>query len=166
MAREVMSDMRRVPGLSSWLFLGTLVWIGCGEGGSSRLPPSGFKAEFGKHNLPTEMVANQTLSVEVTVRNVSPNTWPSKANPRGMNVVHLSYHWLDRKRQPVVYDGLRTQLPGDLKPGESVTLKVAIRSPDKPGEYVLQMTLVQEGVAWFSDQGGGQISLPVSVVKQ
>jgi hypothetical protein len=83
-----------------------------------------------------------------------------------MNAVHLSYHWLDRKRQPVVYDGLRTQLPGDLKPGESVTLKVAIRSPDKPGEYVLQMTLVQEGVAWFSDQGGGQISLPVSVVKQ
>jgi hypothetical protein len=83
-----------------------------------------------------------------------------------MNAVHLSYHWLDQKRQPVVYDGLRTQLPSDLNPGESLTLKAAIQAPDKAGEYVLHMTLVQEGVAWFSDRGGGQVSLPVSVVKR
>lgn len=158
--------MRRVPRLSSWLLWGALMLSGCGGGSSPMLPPTGFKAEFGSHNIPTEMVAGQTLSVDVTVKNASPNTWPSKPNRRGMNAVHLSYHWLDRKRQPVVYDGLRTQLPSDLSPGESLTLKAAIQAPDKAGEYVLQMTLVQEGVAWFSDRGGGQVSLPVSVVKK
>jgi len=154
-----------VPRFSGWLFLGALVWIGCGGGSSPRLPPPGFKAEFGKHNLPTQMAAGKTFSVDITVTNTSPITWPSKPNRRGTNAVHLSYHWLDQKRQPVVYDGLRTKLPGDLNPGESVTLKALIRSPESPGEYLLQVTLVQEGVAWFSDLGGGQISLPVSVVK-
>ena len=77
--------------------------------------------------------------------------------------MNLSYHWLDRKRQMVVLDGLRTPLPRDLKPGESVTLRAAIRAPEKAGEYMLHVTLVQEGVAWFSEKDGGQILIPISV---
>jgi hypothetical protein len=111
----------------------------------------------------TEMVAGETVLADVTIKNASTRTWPSKPNPRGRNAVNLSYHWLDRKRQIVVFDGLRTPLPRDLGPGESVTLRAAIRAPEKAGDYLLHMTMVQEAVAWFSDSDGGHLSIPVSV---
>ena len=148
---------------TSLLLLVLLVFFGCGGDSSSTLPLVGFKVEFGKHDIPTEMLVGQTVLADVTIKNASSKTWPSKPDPRERNAVNLSYHWLDRKRQVVVFDGLRTPLPRDLKPGESVTLRAAIRAPEKAGEHVLHVTLVQEGVAWFSEKDGGQILIPVSV---
>jgi hypothetical protein len=146
-----------------WLLLPILIVVfGCGES-SPRLPLAGFKVEFGKHNIPTEMVAGQSVFADITIKNTSSKTWPSKPNPKGRNAVNLSYHWLDRKRQVVVFDGLRTPLPRDLKPGESVTLRATIRAPEKAGGYLLHVTMVQEGVAWFSESDGGQLSIPVVV---
>jgi hypothetical protein len=143
--------------------LALLAFFGCGGDSSSKLPLVGLKLEFGKHNIPTEMVAGQTVLANITIKNASSKTWPSKPDPRGRNAVNLSYHWLDRKRQIVVFDGLRTPLPSDLNPGESLTLRAAIHAPEKPGKYVLHVTLVQEGVAWFSEKDGGQLLIPVSV---
>ena len=145
------------------LLLVLLAFFGCDGDGSSKLPLVGFKVEFGKHDIPTEMMVGQSVSADVTFKNASSKTWPSKPDPGGRNAVNLSYHWLDRKRQMVVFDGLRTPLPRDLKPGESVTLRAAIRAPEKAGEYMLHVTLVQEGVAWFSEKDGGQILIPISV---
>jgi hypothetical protein len=146
-----------------WLLWPVLtVVFGCGDS-SPELPLAGFKVEFGKHNIPAEMVAGETVLADVTIKNASSKTWPSKPDPRGRNVVNLSYHWLDGKRQVVVFDGLRTPLLRDLNPGESVTLRAAIRAPEKAGEHVLHLTLVQERVAWFSDSDGGHLSIPVSV---
>ncbi|HEY6363845.1 MAG TPA: hypothetical protein VI585_03545, partial [Candidatus Binatia bacterium] len=151
--------------LRVWLLLpALLVFFGCSDA-SPRLPLAGFKVEFGPHNIPTKMVAGQTVSADVTIKNGSTKTWPSKPNPKGRHVVNLSYHWLDPKRQMVVFDGLRTPLPRDLGPGESVTLEATIRAPEKAGEYLLHVTMVQEGVAWFSESDGGQILIPVSVAR-
>jgi hypothetical protein len=61
------------------------------------------------------------------------------------------YHWLDLKRQMVVFDGLRTPLPRDLGFGESVTLRATIQRPPRPANILLHVTMVQEAVAWFSD---------------
>lgn len=148
---------------ASLLLLVLLTFFGCGGDGSSKLPLAGFKVEFGKHDIPTAMMVGQTVSADVTIKNASSKTWPTKPDPRGRNAVNLSYHWLDPKRQMVIFDGLRTPLPRDLNPGESVTVRATIRAPEKAGEYLLHVTLVQEGVAWFSEKDGGQISIPVSV---
>jgi hypothetical protein len=149
--------------LRAWHLLAfLLVLFGCGDS-SPELPLAGLKVEFGQHNIRAEMLAGETVLADVTTKNASSRTWPSKPNQEGRNAVNLSYHWLDRKRQVVVYDGLRTPLPRDLNPGESVTLRATIRAPEKAGEYLLHVTLVQEGVAWFSDSDGGHILVPVSV---
>jgi hypothetical protein len=161
---EVESSMNPLSLLTAiWLLLPILtVVFGCGEN-SPKLPLAGFKVEFGPHNVPAEMIAGEILLADIAIKNASTKTWPSKPNPRGRNAVNLSYHWLDRKRQMVIFDGLRTPLPRDLNPGESVTLRAAIRAPEKAGGYLLHVTMVQEGVAWFSDSDGGQLSIPVSV---
>jgi cell division septation protein DedD len=137
------------------------VSIGCGRDSSNPLPLAGFKVEFGEQNIPTQMAADKTVSADIFIKNASARTWPSK----GRYVVNLAYHWLDQKGQVVVFDGLRTPLPQDLNPGESVKLKASIRAPLHPGHYTLEVTLVQEAVAWFSEKDGGQLTVPVSVVE-
>jgi hypothetical protein len=149
--------------LRVWHLLAFLpVLFGCGDS-SPKLPLAGLKVEFGKHNFPTEMIAGETLLADVTIKNASIRTWPNKPNQKGRHAVNLSYHWLDHKRQMVIFDGLRTPLPRDLGPGESVTLRATIQAPEKTGQYLLHVTMVQEAVAWFSDSDGGHLSIPVSV---
>jgi hypothetical protein len=94
----------------------------------------------------------QTLSrgvdafLPLRIRNTGVQVWPSL----GRNPVCLSYRWFAADRL-LVADGLRTPLPGDLTAGSSVTLSLQLQVPDEPGEYRLQISLVQEGVAWFVD---------------
>ncbi len=52
-----------------------------------------------------------------------------------------------------VHDGLRTPLRTALGPGEQTRVSLAVAAPSRPGGYVLEVDLVQEGVAWFSDHG-------------
>jgi hypothetical protein len=128
-------------------------FFGCGGGDSPKLPAAGFKVEFGKHNIPTEMVEGETVLADVTIKNASSSTWPGHLDSRARNAVNLSYHWLDRKRQVVVFEGFRTPLPRDLNPGESVTLRSAIRAPEKAGKHVLQVTLVQGSPGFQKEMG-------------
>ena len=50
---------------------------------SSKLPFVGFKVEFVKHDIPTEMTGGQTVSANVMIKNASSKTWPSKPDPKG-----------------------------------------------------------------------------------
>ena len=138
---------------------------GCGHRESQRLPDSAFQVNFETPNIPTEMIAGTQVTVDVSLRNTSTSTWPSKPDSSNKNAVHLSYHWATEKGDRVIYDGVRTALPQDVRSGDSVALKTTVRAPERLGKYILEMTLVQEGVAWFPDKGGEKISVPVSVVQ-
>jgi cell division septation protein DedD len=135
----------------------------CGERGAKRLPLNGFKVAFESNKVAPQMRSGERVVADVTVKNISPVTWPSKPNAKNLQAVNLAYHWLDQKGRMVVFDGERTPLPHDLKPGDSVALKALIQPPEKAGSYILEITLVQEGVAWFPEKGGGKLSIPVEV---
>ncbi len=99
---------------------------------------------------PASMLCDQLYTSGVTITNPGPMTWTRT----GQNPVRLSYHWIDRNSgQTVVGDGTRTDLPGDLAPGGSVSLTAQVRAPSVPGEFILKFDLVHEGVTWFSWQG-------------
>src|SRR5690242_7186774 len=116
--------------------------LACREG-VRRLPEAGFQVEFPAHKIPSELTAGQTAAADISIKNISPVVWPSKADGRGRYAVNLSYHWLARNHETVVFDGLRTPLPHDLGPGESVELKASIQAPERSGRYILEITLVQ-----------------------
>ena len=139
--------------------------FGCSKSGPRRLPDAGFQVAFESHKVASEIPSGQTVSADITVKNVSKVTWPSKPDERGRYAVNLSYHWLDQKGSTVVFDGLRTPLPRDLKPGEAVDLKAQIQAPAKPGRYTLEVTLVQERAAWFPEKKGARLVLPVTVLE-
>jgi hypothetical protein len=151
----------RIAAGTMLLFIGGL--LGCGDQGAKRLPESGFQVAFESHKISSQMTSGKTIFVNITVKNISPVTWPSKPDTKGRYAVNFSYHWLNQKGAPVVFEGLRTPLPQDLKPGESVNLNAAIQAPAKPGKYTLELTLVQEQAAWFPEKKGAKLVLPVTV---
>jgi hypothetical protein len=71
--------------------------------------------------------------VDVTVRNLSDGTWT--AGPDGMR---LSYHIYDASGGLVAWDGLRTDLPGDLEPGAATTVALPVAAPRLTGTYTVR----------------------------
>jgi hypothetical protein len=63
----------------------------------------------------------------------------------------------------LVHDDGRAPLPRDLGPGEELELSMVVNAPRDPGDYLLEVDLLQEGVAWFGDKGSPTVTLPVRV---
>ncbi|HEV3403178.1 MAG TPA: hypothetical protein VG073_02755 [Gaiellaceae bacterium] len=77
--------------------------------------------------------------------------------------VRLSYHWLDDHGNPILWDGLRTELERRVEPGESVQAALRLRGPIPPGRYALAFDLVEEGRFWFAEVGNETPTLAVEV---
>lgn len=54
----------------------------------------------------------------------------------------------------------RASLPHDVAPGGSVEVYLRLTVPSEPDDYTLELDLVQEGVAWFRQQGRPALALP------
>ncbi len=66
----------------------------------------------------------------------------------GKGAVNASYHWVRSNNQEVVKDGDRSEL-STLEPNQSAIVPIRVQFPNEPGEYILKLTLVQEGCNWF-----------------
>ncbi|MEM5329969.1 sulfotransferase family 2 domain-containing protein [Paraburkholderia sp. JHI2823] len=99
-------------------------------------------------SAPSSVAANEQFFVQVGLRNPTHYQVAS----RTPNPVYVAYHWIDADdRRTVVFDGERTSLHGSLLPGDEREMQAFIVAPSSSGRYVLRVTLVQEGVAWFDD---------------
>ena len=63
----------------------------------------------------------------------------------------LSYHWLDERGNPIVWDGIRT--PVEAAPGERREVDAPLRAPIPPGRYRLTFDLVDEHRFWLAELG-------------
>lgn len=95
--------------------------------------------------------ATERLRVEVT--NTGREAWPVTADASCGCIVHLSWHLRDARGRPVRYEGTRAALGRPVGPGTSVAVDLPVTAPIAPGEYRLDVTLVQERVGWFEDRG-------------
>jgi 2-polyprenyl-3-methyl-5-hydroxy-6-metoxy-1,4-benzoquinol methylase len=82
-------------------------------------------------------------------------------NSYSPNPVHISYHWMNEQANDyIVFDGERTKIIPTLDRTEHILkhkirskkYKVRVRTLPKKGNYILRITLVQEGVRWFDTQ--------------
>ena len=134
--------------------------------GSSEPPPEwrlqgAYDATYVGQTMPAELPRGQGVTLEVRVRNQSWRTWTSEGTDRP---ILISYHWLDANRRVVDYDGVRTQLPRPLLPGADCEAAVRVKTPDRPGTYLLEIDLVEEGVSWFSAAGVPPLRTRIRVV--
>jgi hypothetical protein len=139
-------------------------------GEPAALPNNAFKAELTLIEPPAKLRSGQKETVRIKIRNASDVTWWARGapvNPRPDNKFYLAAgnRWLKA-------DGtLQTNMDGryglgkDLKPGEETEVPLVITAPKEPGEYTLEIDLVQEQVAWFSEKGSPTAKAKISVVK-
>lgn len=136
----------------------------------SALPNNGFKAQITLVEPPSKLRAGQKETVRVKVKNMSDVTWWARGaqiNTRPDNKFYLAAgnRWLKADGSLLTNMDGRYGLGKDLKPGEETEVPLVVTAPKDPGEYTLEVDLVQEQVAWFSDKGSPTAKTRVTVVK-
>lgn len=124
------------------------------------MPTSPFAARYAVANAPAQLAADQGALLDVTIENSGATSWPHRAP----NPITLSYRWHDSLGRVVIAEGQHIALPHTVAPGERAKLFLPVEPPARPGEYTLLIDLVQEGVAWLSDQGASSHTLPIVIV--
>ena len=102
-------------------------------------------------DVPTLQAGTRT-QLHVVLENAGTAAW------RGLN---FSYHWLDERRNPIHWDGIRT--PVSAEAGERIELDAPVRAPIPPGHYVLALDLVDEFRYWLAELGNHSPALDVEV---
>jgi hypothetical protein len=75
--------------------------------------------------------------------------------------LNVSYHWLDDRGNPIVWDGIRR--PVSAAPGERVEADLDVRGPIPPGRYRLALDLVDEHRFWLAELGNFTPELELDV---
>ena len=109
-------------------------------------------------DVPFEAGARYVVPIEVENAGTAP--WRTRGHEDGL---FLSYHWLDERGNPIVWDGLRTALPGVVAPGETLRAALDVRAPIPPGPYRLALDLVEEHRFWLAELGNEPWSCDVEV---
>jgi 4-amino-4-deoxy-L-arabinose transferase-like glycosyltransferase len=119
----------------------------------TRLPDDGMICEVSVPYPPTQLRTGQQATVEVRVRNMSHSTWLAGERSGGEFRVAVGNHWLDRNDNSLVNDDGRGSITHDVPPDETISVPLIINAPRQPGEYLLEVDMVQEGASWFGLKG-------------
>jgi hypothetical protein len=134
------------------------------------LPDNGFKAQLSLPGAPAKLRVGERATLQVVARNASDAFWYARGgenNTRNDNWFYIAAgnRWLKPDGALVTDMDGRYGLQKDLKPGEETDVPLTVTAPKEPGEYILEVDLVQEQVAWFSDKGSPTARVKVTVVR-
>jgi Ig-like domain from next to BRCA1 gene len=132
---------------------------------SGAMPDGAFKATITTAGPPAKMKAGEKITLTVKVKNAGNAAWPAHGRAGdGYFQVNLGDNWFDSKNKRLEkHPYMRSGLPKDLQPGEEADVQLVITAPSVPGDYSLQIDLVQEMVAWFSEKGSAAPKFKVTV---
>jgi hypothetical protein len=108
---------------------------------------------------PTDVMIGERFELPVFASNTGRETWPA-ATSSGRGAVRLGWRWYRGDRE--VAAGSEAMLR-DVAPGRTVRFDAKVVAPDTPGDYVLNVSMLSDGVAWFSDRGNGAVRVPIGV---
>ncbi len=134
------------------------------------LPNTGFKAELSLIDAPAKLQAGQKATVHVKIKNASNDIWwargaPVNTRPDNKFYIAAGDRWLKADGSLLTDMDGRYGINKDLKPGEETEVPLLITAPKDPGEYTLDVDLVQEQVAWFHEKGSPTAKAKVTVTK-
>ena len=124
------------------------------------LPPEAWRASLTLVGAIPPLVAGRTSPLRIRVRNASSVQWPTSAR------VKVANHWRARDGRLVVRDDARTVIETVMDPDVECEVELPVLAPVQPGEYELEIDLLQELIAWFADRGSSTLNLPVTVIAE
>jgi len=109
--------------------------------------------------LPSSVTAGSDFKLGITVHNDSSVLWQS-TNPNPINIGYR-YRGPDGK---LMGGGGRTPLPhARLRARDKCKLELKVKAPKAPGEYELEVSLVQEQHAWLDQKGFTKFTAKLTV---
>lgn len=98
--------------------------------------------------------------MKVFIKNVSPEDWVQKETAP----IRAGNHWLSGDGTTMlIQDDGRAVLPRVIKAGEECLVYLKLMTPPQSGDYLCEIDLVHESVAWFKDKGGLSLRFPLRV---
>jgi tRNA (mo5U34)-methyltransferase len=132
-----------------------------GRGGEEKLALAHYAAEV---SLLAGPDGAASLRYRIAVENTGAAIWRARGEAgAGRGPVRLGSHLLRADEAEVAWDFAFAALPHDVAPGERAELVLEIEVPGQPGEYVVEVDLVLEGIGWFEEAGGSTLRLPLAV---
>src|SRR5215212_2805047 len=104
---------------------------------------------------PARCRAGEVLTFRVRAENTGLARW-LRGDDTGTQggSVHLVAHVFGAEgEEPLSWYHAGAFLPGDVQPGGSAAIEIAMRAPAAPGRYRLEFDMVSEHLAWFEDLG-------------
>jgi hypothetical protein len=134
------------------------------------LPDKAFKAEITLVDPPAKLRAGQKETIRIKIKNASDSMWwarGGRVNTRNDNKYYIAVgdRWLKSDGSLLTNMDGRYGIPKDLAAAEETEVPLSITAPKEPGDYTLEIDLVQEQVAWFSEKGSPTAKTKISVVK-
>lgn len=125
--------------------------------------PQLLSAAYSLESTWLHLIASEFTDISLKVVNTGEAVW--LANAEGdKGAVRLGWRWFRGDREVSNTSG-RELLQYDVFPGQGYEFTARIVPPQEPGEYILELGLVSEYVAWLSDQGVKPLVVAVRVVK-
>jgi 4-amino-4-deoxy-L-arabinose transferase-like glycosyltransferase len=131
---------------------------------ASPLPPEAMRASLSCSNVPAAIVAGGRERLDVLVRNTGGAEWPAVGDAEGRNAVVLRDRWLKDDGSVLTEEDASARTPFNMEPDDTAGLALNVSAPNEPGEYVLELDVVQEGVAWFGARGSQTLRANVKVL--
>jgi len=109
-----------------------------------RIPDISMKVK----TAPREVIVSEMFWLDVEITNATSE--PLYSCPPFP--VRLSYHWMQEATHlMVVFNGERSGRYPCAPANTTTPWRMVVRAPSEPGKYILQTTMVQDGVCWFED---------------
>ena len=128
------------------------------------LPDGAYRAAISIRNQPTQLRANEKRTLRLRVTNAGPTVWPTTDQAKLPNQLRIGDRWFTADGSALVQDDGREPLTFPILPGETADLQLTITAPAQPGDYTLDIDVVQEAVSWFAARGGTPKRITIRVL--
>ncbi|MCA9386834.1 peptidoglycan DD-metalloendopeptidase family protein [Candidatus Dojkabacteria bacterium] len=108
---------------------------------------------YSLNTFPNDLYTYQEVILVFDAKNSGTIPWYPEGNI--VNPTNLSYHWFNVDTGSYyVWNGNRAHLLNMVSNNSTYdNARLNVLSPDKPGNYILELDAVHEGVTWFATQG-------------
>jgi SAM-dependent methyltransferase/uncharacterized protein YbaR (Trm112 family) len=104
----------------------------------------------------------EAIELTVTITNQGDTRWLA-ATPGETGEVHLGAQLFDASHALLREDYARVKLPRDLRPRETVRLRCVLPPIRQPGDYLIELDMVDTEYLWFKAYAYQPVAWPVSI---
>lgn len=159
MAHAYLAELARVTRRGGVLLL-QIPSVPVGLAPAEPLPAEACRTRFRVPEMADPVPAGEVFPVVVGLANRSDCDWlPNVENP-----LNVGTRWKDTHGRMVRGDDARSAVPLPLPSGQEREVVLLCTAPHEPGDYLMEIDVVQECVRWFSDLGQTPAQIPITVV--